>query len=63
MLARETGTRPEWFDDVVATHVMNPATLHEDDFEGFYADRSARLVELVNEAMGKRTVFRDESDR
>ncbi|NGM14260.1 GmrSD restriction endonuclease domain-containing protein [Verrucosispora sioxanthis] len=63
VLARETGTRPEWFDDVVATHVMNPATLHEDDFEGFYADRSARLVELVNEAMGKRTVFRDESDR
>ncbi|MEU5552122.1 DUF262 domain-containing protein [Micromonospora sp. NPDC047793] len=63
VLARETGTRPEWFDDVVATHVMNPAALHVDDFEGFYADRSSRLVELVNEAMGKRTVFRDESDR
>jgi hypothetical protein len=63
VLARETGTRPEWFDDVVATHVMDPAALHKDDFDGFYADRSARLVELVNEAMGKRTVFRDESDR
>ncbi|MFC5922922.1 GmrSD restriction endonuclease domain-containing protein [Micromonospora vulcania] len=63
VLARETGTRPEWFDDVIATHVMDPAALHEDDFDGFYTDRSARLVELVNEAMGKRTVFRDESDR
>ncbi|MEV4617387.1 DUF262 domain-containing protein [Asanoa sp. NPDC049573] len=63
MLARETGTPPEWFDDVVATHVMNPALLHQDDFDSFYVDRSARLVELVNEAMGKRTVFRDESDR
>lgn len=63
ILARETGTRPEWFDDVVATHLMSPEALHEDDFHGYYADRSARLVELVNEAMGKRTVFRDESDR
>lgn len=63
VLAREAGTRPEWFDDVVATHVMDPATLHRDDFDAFYADRSARLVELVNEAMGKRTVFRDKSDR
>ncbi|MBO3741619.1 GmrSD restriction endonuclease domain-containing protein [Actinoplanes flavus] len=63
VLAREAGTRSEWFDDVVATHVIDPATLHEDDFDAFYADRSARLVELVNEAMGKRTVFRAESDR
>ncbi|HWS37940.1 MAG TPA: DUF262 domain-containing protein [Actinoplanes sp.] len=63
MLARESGTRPEWFDDVITTHVMDPATLHADDFEVFYADRSARLVELVNDAMGKRTVFRAESDR
>ncbi|MFE9187813.1 DUF262 domain-containing protein [Micromonospora haikouensis] len=63
VLARENGTRPEWFDDVVATHVMDPVTLHNDDFDSFYADRSGRLVELVNDAMGKRTVFRDESDR
>ncbi|MBO4164083.1 GmrSD restriction endonuclease domain-containing protein [Micromonospora antibiotica] len=63
VLARETGTRPEWFDDVVATHVINPDLLREDDFDKFYDDRSARLVELVNEAMGKQTVFRIEVDR
>lgn len=63
VLARETSTRPEWFDDVVATHVMDPAALHKDDFEAFYTDRSARLVELVTEAMGKRTVSRAELDR
>jgi hypothetical protein len=63
VLARETGTRPEWFDDVISTHVVDPTTLHEDDFEGFYADRSERLVELINEAMGERTVLRDEQDR
>ncbi|MGI5145124.1 GmrSD restriction endonuclease domain-containing protein [Plantactinospora sp. CA-294935] len=63
VLAQESGTRPEWFDDVIATHLIDPATLRHDDFEGFYADRSKRLLELVNEAMGKRTVFRDQSDR
>ncbi|WP_203779290.1 GmrSD restriction endonuclease domain-containing protein [Actinoplanes philippinensis] len=63
LLARETGTRREWFDDVIATHVIDPSALHANDFYAFYFDRSARLVELVNDAMGKRTVFRDASDR
>jgi len=63
VLARESGTRYEWFDDVVTTHLIDPVALQNDDFDGFYADRSARLLGLVNEAMGKRTVFRDQSDR
>jgi hypothetical protein len=63
VLAREAGTRAEWFDDVVATHLIDPAVLQADDFDGFYADRSARLLGLVNEAMGKRTISRDQSDR
>ncbi|MCQ4043240.1 DUF262 domain-containing protein [Streptantibioticus rubrisoli] len=62
-LVAESGMRPEWFDDIVATHLMDPVALHEDDFERFYADRSRQLLELVNNAMGKRTVFRDASDR
>lgn len=63
VLAQESGMRSEWFDDVVATHLIDPATLHEEDFESFYADRSRQLLELVNKAMGKRTVFRDLADR
>jgi hypothetical protein len=63
VLAQESGMRPEWFEDVVATHLIDPVTLREDDFEGFYADRSKQLLDLVNAAMGKRTVFRDLSDR
>ncbi|MFI6304500.1 DUF262 domain-containing protein [Amycolatopsis thailandensis] len=63
LLAQESGMRSEWFDDVVATHLIDPTTLHEADFDGFYADRSKQLLELVNTAMGKRTVFRDVSDR
>jgi hypothetical protein len=62
-LAAESGMRPEWFDDVIATHLMDPIALYEEDFERFYADRSRQLLELVNTAMGKRTVFRDASDR
>jgi hypothetical protein len=63
VLAAESGIRPEWLDDAVATHLVDPQTLHDDDFEAFYADRSRQLLELVNSAMGKRSVFRDASDR
>ncbi|MBU7596394.1 DUF262 domain-containing protein [Streptomyces sp. P38-E01] len=58
-LMLESGMRPEWFDDVIATHLIDPATLHEADFERFYENRSKQLLELVRAAMGKRTVFRD----
>jgi hypothetical protein len=63
LLAQESGMRLEWFDDVVATHLVDPTTLHDADFDSFYANRSKQLLELVNGAMGKRTVFRDASDR
>ncbi|MFE5330797.1 DUF262 domain-containing protein [Embleya sp. NPDC056575] len=62
-LAAESGIRPEWFDDVVATHLVDPIALHEGDFDAFYTDRSKQLLGLVHAAMGKRTVFRDVSDR
>ncbi|MER7834556.1 DUF262 domain-containing protein [Streptomyces sp. NPDC096040] len=62
-LAAESGIRPEWFDDVIATHLVDPSTLRDDDFEAFYADRSRQLLDLVHTSMGKRTVSRDESDR
>lgn len=58
-LARESGMRAEWFDDVITTHLVDPASLHAGDFEHFYENRSKQLLELVMSAMGKRTVFRD----
>ncbi|UIX35041.1 GmrSD restriction endonuclease domain-containing protein [Streptomyces sp. GQFP] len=57
-LMLESGMRPEWFDDVVATHLIDPATLHEGDFERFYTDRSKQLLDLVRSAMRKHTVHR-----
>ncbi|WP_067565335.1 DUF262 domain-containing protein [Nocardia acidivorans] len=63
VLASESGCRNEWFDDVVATHLIDPATLRRDDFESFYADRAKQLLGLVAEAMGRSTVTREISER
>lgn len=61
VLAQEAGIRPEWFDDVIATHLIDPATLRRDDFDRFYVDRARQLLELVEAAMGKRAVHRDQT--
>lgn len=58
-LQLESGMRPEWFDDVIATHLIDPSALHELDYERFYESRAKQLQELVDAAMGKRTVIRD----
>jgi hypothetical protein len=58
-LSLESGMRPEWFEDVVATHLVDVSTLREGDFVRFYENRAKQLLDLVMAAMGKRTVFRD----
>ncbi|MFI5616285.1 DUF262 domain-containing protein [Streptomyces sp. NPDC051567] len=57
-LQLESGLREEWFDDVIATHLIDPATLHKMDFDLFYENRAKQLLDLVRQAMGKGTVFR-----
>ncbi|MFJ5631846.1 DUF262 domain-containing protein [Streptomyces goshikiensis] len=51
--------RPEWFDDVVATHLIDPDALRESDYKRFYTDRSRQLQGLVQSAMGKPIMLRD----
>ncbi|MFD6935412.1 DUF262 domain-containing protein [Streptomyces goshikiensis] len=51
--------RPEWFDDVVATHLIDPEALRESDYKRFYTDRSRQLQDLVQSAMGKPIMLRD----
>ncbi|WP_030187204.1 DUF262 domain-containing protein [Streptomyces violaceorubidus] len=58
-LSLESGMRPAWFEDVVATHLVDVSTLREGDFVRFYENRAKQLLDLVMAAMGKRTVFRD----
>ncbi|MEU4446503.1 DUF262 domain-containing protein [Actinosynnema sp. NPDC050801] len=58
VLARESGTPDEWFDDILGTHLVDPVALRGDDFTTFYADRYERLLSLVERTMGKRVVRR-----
>ncbi|MET9214830.1 MULTISPECIES: GmrSD restriction endonuclease domain-containing protein [unclassified Nocardia] len=62
VLAGESGTREEWFDDIVATHLIDPALLHADNFDEFYEDRKAQLLWLVSQAMGKSAFDRNRSE-
>ena len=52
------GLSPEQVDALIASHHMDPALLRAGDFEGYFADRRRRLVELIESAMGK-SVVRD----
>ncbi len=58
-------------DTVLRSHLLHPAALRVADFEAFFADRRARLLELIGQAMGKpivdtelesATAFVDEAD-
>jgi hypothetical protein len=56
VLETETGLPGNWLDDIVATHLIDPATLREPDFDKFYYDRAARLRGLIESAMGKSAI-------
>ncbi len=43
-------------DDILRTHLIDPALLRADDFDGFIADRKVRLSSLAATAMGKPVV-------
>ncbi|MGW2655803.1 GmrSD restriction endonuclease domain-containing protein [Streptomyces sp. NPDC001478] len=61
-LSLESGMRPEWFEDVVATHLVDVDALKAGDFIRFYENRAKQLRDLVREAMGKHTVSRDTTE-
>ncbi len=46
-------------DAVLIGHRVDAAFLRSDDFDGFFADRRSRMLELIEQAMGKPTL--DES--
>ncbi|MBT2386651.1 DUF262 domain-containing protein [Streptomyces sp. ISL-11] len=61
-LAMAADMRREWFDDVIATHLIDPYLLRENDYETFYVARAEQLMNMVYAAMGKRTILRDLTD-
>ncbi|MFC9085743.1 GmrSD restriction endonuclease domain-containing protein [Nocardiopsis dassonvillei] len=48
-----TKSSSEQMDSYLERHLIDPAHLRADDFEAFYEARSALLIDLVAEAMGK----------
>jgi hypothetical protein len=53
---KRTGLAPEQLDDILRTHLIEPAHLRADDFEAFFADREKKLAALAAAAMGKAVV-------
>jgi hypothetical protein len=47
------GISGDELDAVFRTHLLDPATLRAGDFDAFFADRRARLLELIGEAIGR----------
>jgi hypothetical protein len=40
-------------DDLLQTHLIDPALLRTDDFKAFYEARKSALVAVIEQAMGK----------
>lgn len=40
-------------DEILASHVIDPAALRNDDFETFFSSRERELLDRIEYAMGK----------
>lgn len=58
-IEKRPGGSAEALDAILCTHLIDPALLRADDFDGFFADREARLAALASEAMGKAVIGSD----
>jgi hypothetical protein len=46
---------------ILRTHCIDPALLRSDDFDGFFSNRKAALLALVERAMGKQAIATSEA--
>lgn len=49
-------------DASLQSHALDPAAMRNDDFQGFLRDRAARLLDLIEGAMGKRVQGRESEE-
>ena len=61
-IEQATGITPAALDDILRTHLIEPAFLRADDFEGFFNARLKALSGLIGDAMGKPVVEGDAAD-
>jgi hypothetical protein len=52
-LEKKAGVSSSTLDEIVGTHAIDTDALRADDFAAFFANRQARLLNLIGEAMGK----------
>ncbi len=55
-LEQKHGIAADALDAILRRHQIDPVLLRGDDFEGFFADRKAKLAALAAEAMGRPVV-------
>ena len=58
-LEAESGLPSNWLDDIIGTHLVDAAFLRTVDFDDFYAARSAELIAVIEDAIGKRAIPQD----
>lgn len=56
------GLSPDALDDILRSHLIEPATLRTDDFEGFWKTRKVALAELAAGAQGKSVPFSEDDE-
>lgn len=55
-IERQHGLSEDQLDEILRSHLIEPAHLRNDDFDAFMADRRAQLCGLIEGAMGKPVV-------
>ncbi|MBL0196976.1 MAG: DUF262 domain-containing protein [Myxococcales bacterium] len=61
-LEREGSIDARGLDELLPTHAIAPHLLRADDFDGFIRDRASRLLDLIEDAMGKPVEGRDSAE-
>ncbi|MFO0757496.1 MAG: DUF262 domain-containing protein [Byssovorax sp.] len=52
----------ERLDEILRTHLIDPALLRADDFSGFIRDRATRLLDMIERATGRTVSGRDSDE-
>lgn len=47
-------------DEILASHVIDPALLRNDNFEEFFETRKRAILKRIEKAMGKPVIHREE---
>ncbi len=58
-LKKHAGVSDDEFNSILESHVVNPDFMYRDDFYGFFADRKERILQKIEQSMGK-IIVRDQ---